>query len=64
MTADSWPRSIPTEKVKPTCSSATFSVVISANSLYRVLAKFFAGIVHWPSSGGAAAGGGRGTGLD
>ena len=53
--AASCPLFTPIEKVKATCSWPTFCVLISFSSLYRVLAKFFAGMLHCPSSGGAAA---------
>ena len=52
--ADSCPRFTPVEKAKAGRRRATFPASISSSPLKRVLAKFFAGIVHCPSSAGAA----------
>src|SRR5689334_12249487 len=48
--AASCPRRIPVSKVHARWRFLTLAVVISFRPLKRVLAKFLAGISHWPSS--------------
>src|SRR3954451_5414502 len=48
--AASWPRFTPVEKVHATLRLVIEGVLISSRQLYRVEAKFLAGMSHCPSS--------------
>jgi len=47
----SWPPRTPVEKLQMGRSWGALDVVIYVRELKRVAAKFFPGMVHWPSSG-------------
>src|SRR3954451_17935212 len=51
MGAASRPRSVPVENVHASFRFCTLPVLIWSSPLNRVLARSFAGLTHWPSSG-------------